>query len=64
MAVQVIQRTGLRICREPGILEVALDQAATFQRSAYASGDLLDQCKSLDSGATTGRNTGASAPTV
>jgi hypothetical protein len=33
VAEQIIQRTGLRICGEPGILEVALDQAATFQRS-------------------------------
>ncbi len=42
-AEQIIQRTGLRICGEPGILQVALDQAATFQRAADASGDLLDQ---------------------
>jgi len=33
VAEQVIQRAGLRICREPGILEIALDQAATFQRA-------------------------------
>ena len=43
VAQQIIQRTGLRICGEPGILEVALDQAATFQRASNASGDLLDQ---------------------
>jgi hypothetical protein len=43
VAEQIIQRTGLRICGEPGILEVALDQAATFQRASNASGDLLDQ---------------------
>ena len=43
MAEQIIQRTGLRICGEPGILEVALDQAATLQRAADASGDLLYQ---------------------
>ena len=28
---------GLRIGREPGILEIALDQATMFQRSAKAS---------------------------
>ncbi len=43
MAEQIIQRTGLRICAKPGILEVALDQAATLQRAADASGDLLYQ---------------------
>ena len=43
VAEQIIQRTGLRICGEPGILEVALDQAATFQRASNASGDLLYQ---------------------
>jgi hypothetical protein len=29
VAEQIIQRTGLRICAKPGILEVALDQAGT-----------------------------------
>jgi hypothetical protein len=42
-AEQIIQRAGLCVSREPGILEIALDQAATFQRAADASGDLLDQ---------------------
>jgi hypothetical protein len=43
VAEQIIQRTGLRICGEPGILEVALHQAATFQRASDACGDLLDR---------------------
>jgi hypothetical protein len=43
VAEQVIQRTGLGVPREPRILEVALDQAATLQRAADASGDLLYQ---------------------
>jgi hypothetical protein len=43
VAEQIIHRAGLRGRREPRILEVALDQAATLQRSAYACGDLLDQ---------------------
>ncbi len=37
VAEQIIQRTGLGICGEPGILEVALDQAATFQRASNTS---------------------------
>jgi hypothetical protein len=41
VAKQIIQRTGLRICGEPGILEGALDEAAMFQRASNASGDLL-----------------------
>jgi hypothetical protein len=40
---QVIQRTGLGVPREPRILEVALDQAATLQRASNASSDLLYQ---------------------
>jgi hypothetical protein len=40
MAEQVIQRAGPYVGREPRILEVALDQAAPFERAADASGDL------------------------
>jgi hypothetical protein len=40
---QVIQRAGLRVPREPRMLEVALDQAATLQRASNASSDLLYQ---------------------
>jgi hypothetical protein len=32
VAEQIIQRTGLRVCGEPGILKVAFDQAATLQK--------------------------------
>jgi hypothetical protein len=42
VAEQIIQRTGLRICGEPGILEVAPAICST------------KFCKSLDSGAGTG----------
>ena len=43
MSEQVIQRTALAIPGEPGILHIALDQAAPFQHAADAGGDLLDQ---------------------
>jgi hypothetical protein len=47
VAEQVIQRTGLRICAKPGLLEVAFDQAATLQRVSDACGDLRDQLLQL-----------------
>jgi hypothetical protein len=40
---QVIQRAGLCVCGQPRVLDVALDQAATFQHPANTRGDLLDQ---------------------
>ncbi len=43
MAEQIIQRTGLRICAKPGILEIAFDQAATLKRVSDACGDMRDQ---------------------
>jgi hypothetical protein len=65
VANEVIQWAGLRIGREPGILEVAFHQTATFQRASDACRDLLTSiCKSLDWGAATGRNTGSAAPTL
>jgi hypothetical protein len=41
---QVIQRARLRACGQPGVLDVALDEATAFQNLADACGDLLDQC--------------------
>jgi hypothetical protein len=41
VAEQIIQRAGLCVPREPRILEVAFDQAATLQRASNACGDLL-----------------------
>ena len=48
VAQQVIQRTSLRVCAKPGILEVAFDQAATLQRVSDACGDLLDHSWRFD----------------
>jgi hypothetical protein len=43
MAEQVIQRTALAIPGKPGVLAVAVDQAAPFQQAADTRSDLLDQ---------------------
>ena len=43
MANEVIQRTGLAVTSEPGILEVALDDTAALQQPTDALGNLLDQ---------------------
>jgi hypothetical protein len=39
---QVIQRTGLSASGQPGVLDIALDQAATFQHLADTRSDLLE----------------------
>jgi hypothetical protein len=43
VADQVIERARLAVRRQPGVLEVALDQAAPLQRPADTQGDLLDE---------------------
>jgi len=43
MPDQVVERAGLEITSKPRVLDVALDQATTFQHLAHLCADLLDQ---------------------
>jgi hypothetical protein len=40
---QIIERAGLVVERQSRVLDVALDQATTFQHLAHLCADLLDQ---------------------